>query len=473
MFLLQVCAVLASGLSLLPVSGNFEWQASYEDALTQAAAEKKVVFVAVDFEGEGRSENFLAKLTKDKGVRALAEQTLNLVAADSVHKAKGDCSRFKGMECDDHQRVMADLAESVFQVNDEGVFCVPQYIWLDSDANVLLSVPYEIDRDGLVWCFEAAQRMVDPEGAAPFSEEARPPRRLLMGRTYTPLAGDKNGRGMTPEELDLALDDTKSNFMGMVGVEAVLRIMFTDEEEAVEYVQKQLSFLLVGFARNRIPETLHAIGNLSPVRFWEAVEEFSDLEKTTDRREVAVALEQLGASDALKLVKAGMKKEKDAELEGAWVRALAACGAKDKGTRKTILKLATGEDSTELRASAVFGMGYLQRGEDVREVWLELLQGDSVELRVAAACGAALARDELVIPAIEAALEKLTEDELNMASLQRALDVLKGGDLFPIQGDVQRVTGDDVPRERIFFEQVPTAVDRPAGGGGRGERQVP
>jgi hypothetical protein len=118
-------------------------------------------------------------------------------------------------------------------------------------------------------------------------------------------------------------------------------------------------------------------------------------------------------------------------------------------------------------------MGYLQRGEDVREVWLELLQGDSVELRVAAACGAALARDELVIPAIEAALEKLTEDELNMASLQRALDVLKGGDLFPIQGDVQRVTGDDVPRERIFFEQVPTAVDRPAGGGGRGERQVP
>lgn len=155
------------------------------------------------------------------------------------------------------------------------------------------------------------------------------------------------------------------------------------------------------------------------------------------------------------------------------MRALAACGAKDKGTRKTILKLATGEDSTELRASAVFGMGYLQRGEDVREVWLELLQGDSVELRVAAACGAALGRDELVIPAIEAALEKLTEDELNMASLQRALDVLKGGDLFPIQGDVQRVTGDDVPRERIFFEQVPTAVDRPAGGGGRGERQVP
>lgn len=477
MLSLQVCAALASGLLLSPSSVNFEWQANYEEALELAAEEKKIVFIAVDFEGEGRSDAFLEKLTKDKTVRALAEQTLNVVAADSLHKKKGDCSRFKGMECSDHQRVMADLAGSVLQSNEDQVFCTPQYIWLDADANVLLSVPYEIDRDGLIWCFEAAQRLLDPENAAPFSEEARPPRRLLMGRTFAPFAADKNGRGMTPDELDVALDETKSNFMGMVGVDSILRIMFTDEKDAVEYVQKQLTFLLEGFARNRIADTLHAIGNLSPVRFWEAIGEFSNLEKATDRREVAVALEQLGAPEALKLAKDGLKKEKDPDLERSWVRALAACGPKDKGTRKTILKLVTGEGATELRASAAFAMGYLQRGEDVREVWSELLEGSSIELRVAAACGAALARDELAIPAIESALEGLVDDEVNKESLQRTLDVLKGGDLYPIQQDVERVTKDPVNRERIFFGN-PAAADPAAaaggngrGGGGRTERQ--
>ena len=464
---LQVFAALASGFAPLHTAASFEWQANYEEALVQAADEKKVVFVAVDFEGEGRCDTFLEKLTKDKQVRALAEQTLNIAAADATHKKKGDCSRFKGMECNDHQRVMADLTGSILQINEDQIFCVPQYIWLDADANVLLSVPYEIDRDGLVWCFEAAQRLLDPENAAPFSEEARPPRRLQMGHTFAPLAVDKNGRGMTPDELDAALDETKSNFMGMLGVDSILRVMFTDEEEAVEYVQKQLTFLLEGFARDRISETLHAIGNLSPTRFWEAVGEFSNLDKASDRREVAVALEQLGARQALKMAKAGLKKEKDSDLEASWVRAVAACGAKDKGTRKTILKLATGEGSTDLRASAAFAMGYLQRGDDVREVWNELLQGSSAPLRVAAACGAALARDELAIPGIRTALDGLTDDDVNKESLQRTLDVLKGGDLYVIQQDVERVTKDPVDRERIFFGN-PEAEDPTAGAGGAG-----
>ena len=46
---LQVFAALASGFAPLHTAASFEWQANYEEALVQAADEKKVVFVAVDF----------------------------------------------------------------------------------------------------------------------------------------------------------------------------------------------------------------------------------------------------------------------------------------------------------------------------------------------------------------------------------------------------------------------------------------
>lgn len=453
--LIPLSVIAAVGFGFASPMADFEWQSDYEMSLEQASAENKVIFVMADFEGEARCEYFLSKLTKDKQIRALAENTLNIPAAREQHRKKGDCSRFDGVECDDHRRTLTDLTGSVLLPNREDVVAMPQFVWLNGEGDVLLSVPYEVDRDGLVWCFEAAMRLVDPEAAKPFSEEARPPRRLVMGGTYTPEAEDKYGRGLTPEELKEELNRAKDSWIGRLGVEQILRLMFTDEDDAVDYVKKQLTFILESFARDRIGETLHALGMLSPESFWVALENFADLEEVEDRHEIAVALEQMGASDALRLVKSLRKKEKDPVVDRALVRALGASGAKDKGTRKALIKLARGEENEAMRASSAFAMGYLQRGDDVREVWFELLAGESPELAVAAASGAALARDELCIAQIEDAAKNcpVLPDGANKAALESALVVLRGGNLLPLQEAVERVTGDSVPRERIFFGQ--------------------
>lgn len=449
--LITVQLALAAGLALAPA--DFEWQTSYESALRTAASEQRVVFVAVDHEGEARCDRFLKTLTKDKRLLALAEETLNVPVSFETHREKGSCPRFKGLECNDHRRAGVSLLEGVLQRNDAGLIAVPQYVWLDGAGKVLCSVPFEVEPDGLLWCFETARRMVDAEGAPPLSEEARPPRRLLMGRTYQLTPGDDRGRGMTAEELEAVLDETNRSFMGMANTGRVLRVMFTDEEDAVDYVRVELNGVLKTFARERVPLTLHTIGTLSPTSFWVALEEFAEDKGASVRHEAAVALEQLGAPEALRLVKRCLKREKDERVERAWVRALAACGAADKGTRTSLLKLASGEGDEALRASAAFALGYLQRHEDIRACWEELLGSGPPALVVAAACGAALARDAQCIAAVEAALASADDG----GPLERALAVLRGGDLYPLADDVSRVTGDDLGRERVFFAgPIPT-----------------
>jgi hypothetical protein len=459
----MICVALGLGLSLSPSPAKFEWQASYSDSMERAAAENRVVFVALDFENEGRCELFLKTLLKDKLILAAAERSLNLVSSTEVHKKTGGCPRFRGIECKDHGRMESDLLDNVLIPNDEDMFAMPQYLWLNGEGDVLLSVPFELDRDGMLWCFETAESLVNPETAAPLSVEARPPRRLLMGRAYEAAAGDKHARGMTPSEMELELSKTKSNFLGLTNVGLIGRLMFTAEPEAVKYVKTQLSFTVQTFAKDRIGETIHTMGAISPEMFWEAIAEFKDTKDRDARHEIAVALEQLGAADALKFVKAEYKSEKDAEIERAWVRAMGACGSDDSGVRKSLIKLAGTEGDESMRASAAVALGYLQRNEEVQAAWRALLSGASQDLGVAAACGAALARDTSVLSAIEAALAE-AEGE-SKASLERVVTVLKGGDLFPIEEDVARITRDALPRERIFFNEA-----IPAGGrGGRGE----
>ncbi len=456
--------LLAALLALIaPLCGSAPapkvlWQASFERAVELASEKNQVVFVVLDHEDEGRCEDFQRRLLRDKRILAQAERTLNVPASIETHKSSGTCPRFAGVECSDHRRSEAGLRDSILAKNALGTTAVPQYMWLDGQGQVLLSVPFEVEPDGLLWCFETARRMVEPEGV-PLSAEARPPRRLLMGRTLQLPATDRFGRGMTKEELESALAENKKSIAGLSNRALIGRVLFTDEPEAVEYIEVELSGVMQLFARDSVPQTLRLLGLISPPRFWKVLEEFAKHDDPELRREVAVALEQLGTEDALRLAKACFKREKEERLMGSWARALAACGAGDKGTRKTLLELSEKGETPELRASATFALGHLQRHEDIRARWSALLESGTPELAAAAACGAALARDQEMKLATDAALAAAEGDQ--RSRLELAVAVLGGGDLYPLGPVVAEVTGDDLPRERIFF------AGPPAGPGGQ------
>lgn len=456
--------LLALGLVAPQPTAEWTWQTDLASALEKAKAEQGVVFVVLDHEDEARCEEFLDKRIKDKAVVAMAATTWNVVASSQTHGKGKKCRRFGDMACADHVRTEADLRAGLLPGNDMGVVAVPQYLWLDGEGKLLLSVPFELDRDGLLWCFATASALANQTTALAMPEEARPPRRLLMGRTYQLFNGDVRGRGLTPSELEAVLEGTKSNFLGLVDVASILRVMSTDEADAVDYVRKSLAFTLETFAKGRMPETAHALGVLGTHRYWEALEEFAEVKDNTARHEVAVALEQLGAPDALKLVKAALKREKEPTLERAWLRALAASGATDKGVRKTLLKRLDEDEPPATRASAAFALGYLVRGADVQAAWTELLATGTGELRLAAACGAALARDLTMVTTLEAARDAAESSDREV--LERCLAVLAGGDLYPLEADVAQLTDDSLARERIFFGN-PAAKAPASGAGGR------
>ena len=457
--LLPTALLLAGGLPPAPPPVQLEWLSSLSEARRGAAESGDVIFVVVDHAGEGRCDTFLKKTLRDKRVQAAASTAWSLPVSFETHKKKGSCPRFKGVTCNDHRRAGTDLLEGALRRNAGGVMPIPQYLWLDGQGEVLLSVSFEIDAAGLLWCFEEARRRVSPEQAPPRSADSRPPRRLLIGRALELPEDDDRGRGMTEAELEEALDQTQRSFAGLGNVGLMLRIMFTDHPDAVDFVRVELTSVVATYARSRLGPTLHAIGDLSPAPYWVVLEEFHDSKDPAVRHEVAVALEQMGSPEALKLVKRAQRAEKDEDVKGAWIRALGACGAEDKSTRKTLLNLSAKGKSTVEQVCAVLALGYLLPHEDVRERWSELLAEGPSELRLAAACGLALARDRDGLEALEAAAEAAKEED--KPPLERALAVLRGGDLYTLAPDVERLTGDYLARGRVFFggPERPSGID--------------
>jgi hypothetical protein len=458
LLLLAFLMPLATAAAAAPAAGKLEWQASYEEALEEAAETGRVVFVAFDHAGEARCDHFLKKLSKDRELTALAELTLNVPVSRETHKKKGSCPRFKGVDCSDHRRSEIALRESLALENEKGVVAAPQYIWLDGQGNVLYSVPFELDREGLLWCFAAALRSANPEQAPPFPENVRAPRRLLKGKVYRPADEDDLGRGMTDEELKSTLKQIKSTIFGMSNTGAVLRLLFTDEGDAVDYACVELSGVLRSFGRGRLPGTLHTIGAISPPAFWEALTDFGEEEDPEIRIEVAVALEQMATPLATRFATTALSREREERVRHVWIRALAACGGAEGKVRKKILAETEEESDERSCANATIALGYLTPHADVRERLGALLSSQSIDVRTAAACAMALTRDESYVELLDVAHQRCAEGTEKEA-LDRALQALREGLLVPLEADVARVTGSHTSRERIFFRARPSGQD--------------
>src|SRR6185436_12157965 len=88
-----------------PAANDIQWQSSFEKTVEKAAAEKKVIFLAVNMDGEKANERIVEKVYTDKSIVELSQSTLNVVASAAEHaSADKPCTRFKGMYCLDHRR---------------------------------------------------------------------------------------------------------------------------------------------------------------------------------------------------------------------------------------------------------------------------------------------------------------------------------------------------------------------------------
>lgn len=461
--LLPVLVLFSASLQ----AGDIAWRTDLRETLREAKASKQVVFVAVNMDGERANDRMVKDVYKDKLIVELAGRSLNLVASNDTHAGEGKtCPRFGHVTCKEHRHVDVDVRTQVLAPDEEGYVIAPQHLFLGPDGQVLLSVPYEVGVAELEWCFVAALKAVDPDLVLEPSKEARPPKRLVMAGVHA-LGAESSELPLTREgALELVAELKKGMIRGAERQKSLRKLAMADEKEAREYLLNVLRTAPgrgaggggrgggggggpEGEKNDPRPRLMHWIGANSPASYWEVCAEFLGENDLLLRKEAVVAVEQLGSPDALKAIQKALRKEKDESVAKNLLRALGTCGGDDKGARKTLLKQAKSDKKPLLQANAVVALGWLSPDEEVAEFLTETLSEGEGQVQIGAVLAMAITRDGAWVELLQAKLEDEPEAPLKEA-IEAALAVLKGGPLGGIEGDVTRITSDELKRERLF-----------------------
>ena len=253
--------------------------------------------------------------------------------------------------------------------------------------------------------------------------------------------------------------EMQKRFLSMRDQRAVFEIMFTDEEDAADFMEKQLGLWdLSGAAQGIVDGVISLMGLASTSTFLDSITAEATSERAVRRAQVAVALEQLGDPDGLSAAMKAWKKEKDPSVRPEWIRAIAACGPDDKGALKAVLKAAEKDKDELVRRSAILGLGHALPQERALEFLREQLSEAAPPDRDAAVLALALGR------CVEARGEiaALAEGDLEPGSVEiveAALSVLDGGNLYLIEDHVRRISESELGRGRLFFRSAVPGFD--------------
>jgi len=468
---LLATALFSGALVFTPPEGpTIAWSTDWLGAFEQATAEKKVVFLAVNMDGEKANDLLAAKTYGDKLLLPLSERTVNVIASRFNHTGAGkECSRFPGVSCADHQKADLRARDQILKAGLGGEVVAPQHVWLDGSGKVLLSVAYQVSAEELAWCFVSAIRRLDPESAVKMPPGAKAPRRLVVDGVS---GGEDAVRPLTEEELEETLAALKKILWGRERVDLIVKLLATDHPDAIDAIRAELKGVGLRGGGGRRDDAagmleglqalrralVHRIGVISPPSFWKAVVEVIEDEDPLMRSEVAAALEQLAAPESLKDVKKAHGAEKDPQVEREFLRALASCGRADAAARKKLVAELKGKDA-DLRRNALYGLGLHAAEADVAKLLaVACASGDPLD-RQAVLLGLAAASATGQLELAEAVATDAASDEETRALAQRVIAVLKTEAPLAALGDeVVRVCGDTVRRERFY----PAA----SGGGG-------
>lgn len=454
---------LLTTLSIASVAGDIYWEKEYPPARARAQEEGRIVFVAVLADDEARSDQYWDDVYSDRRVRAHSEETVNLVAClDAYDKKRCSCAQQAGLSRDEARYVEAAVRDELLAKNAEGVVASPQHLWFSPTGELLQCAAFEMTADEMVWCFVNARRRAGLKHD-PMPEGLRAPVRFLTRELHTPADGDTYGRAFTPAEAKQELKTMKASMLGAGQGARFVRLAFTDDKAAQEYVYKELQSGVATWGGDEvIVRALHTMGLVAPASGWEIFEYYAEHKEARVRNACAVGLEQLGTSAGLKIIKTMLRREKDEGVKKNWLRALGSCGRSTSAVRKQMLGLAKRERDPVLKANILFALGWLDHHEDVREVLVEILHDGNadVRLRTAAVCAIALGRDESQLETVR----KFAGGDAIPASLSdaavAAVAILEGGDLIGLEASVKDSCADILPRERVFFRPSPKPEPR-------------
>lgn len=470
---LLIVAAAGATTALEPL-GGIQWEESFDLALERADKEGKVVFIAVNMDGEAANERAVKSVYTDRAVAALTEHTANVIASADRHSRSGVCKRFGCTSCDAHQEMDMDVRERVLKPDATGAVIAPQHVFLSPAGDVLLSVPYEVSAKELAWCFGEAFERAGVTDAPDVPAGARRPRRLIIGDVAS--LGRRNRAPLTKEAVEELIALLRKGTERSDRNSNIQHLATADEDAAREYV---LSLLRSGGGRGgggrrgggggrngserERAALLRWIGTASPVSYAEVVEPFIGAGTVEARSEAIVALEQLASEDSVKALLGALKKAKDETIEKNLLRAIGACGPEDRKVRSALLKASEDVKNPLARQNALLALGWAESDEGVAERLRQAVLPEEfakkakigpdriTELeREAAVVAMGISRDE----AWTEMLTEIRDDEEEPQELRDAasasLEVIAGGEYRLLRDALMRAGSDEIPRDRLF-----------------------
>ncbi len=460
--------------SLEDQAERIEWELSVPVALERAKAENRVVFLAINMDGEPANDLMAGTLYRSPKVVELTRSTVNLVANREEHRGgMRDCERLGGIPCSAHRSVdVAMRTEGWVRPDPRGFVVAPQHVFIAPSGDVLISVPYQVSEAELVWCFHEALRLHDPESATDAPESATKPARLIRGDVFdsarhrgrpsrnTPQRGAKREGPAppTPEEVAQLLENLRAVEKQSGSTEAAFvpavfdRLVRSDLPQAVEFVGQRLA---VTRGDRALPHSVRTaavrkIGASSPRIWWKALEPLATDSSEHVRNEVAVALEQLAALDANRTVRSAYNRERDDEVKKNWIRAIGATAGDDAWSQRALAKLSTSSRDESHRINAIAAILALDPAEAIaRDALVEALDHESKATRQAAGCAIARLGEASLRDALATRWSNEPDDATREA-LDEAIRALDG-DAKAIEGVTTRLrvlVGDKIPRDR-------------------------
>jgi hypothetical protein len=428
------------------------WESSYESAMARAREQGRVVFIAVNMDGEGANDHLAQQVYLDKRIAELTSSTVNLVASRSVHAANGPCKRFAGVACDDHKRIEASVRGSLVKEDESGYVVAPQHVLLSPAGEVILSVPYLITVEELAWCLVTARRTLASEAGLAMPEDATPPRRLSMKGVDEAAKGRALVRPLSEDELESTIKTMRKGWGAIEDLNRFHQILATDHPVAIKFATSEINSGMSSYSSEMTCLLVRAIASYSPPSFAPALEPCLRQQDAMIRSEAAAALEQLADKDSIPAIRKALSKEDSVEVKCGLLRALGAAGARNASIAKTLMTTARSEDDADLRVNAVLALAYHVERKEVCEFLVGALADEDLELRQAAALAMAFSRlAAFTAPIGDAA--KAEQDPLVSALYARAGTVLSGGNLSSLADDYKRIGRDRVRRVRYFGDE--------------------
>lgn len=408
------------------------WTPSFDDALAQAKAERKVVMLAFNMAGERANEELLADHYKDPTLGRLSQATINVFCSQAPTPG------VTGVSVAQQQTAEQKARLTVLKIGPGEDVIAPQHVWLDPDGNVLNAVPYRITKGELEWAWVDAIRKVDPKFAWQPSPGARAPARLSFGE----VERGRNEKPPTKAQVDEALKELKKSRRGILGnLEEFRLVLRSDEPEAMAYVTATMN----GLPERAALPAIQAMGLTSPKAYHSVLVPYLGHRDEELRFGAAHALERMAEPKALPALLKQYREEKDERVRGRLLRAMASSGPSHKDVQANLDKVLAKEPSSDVRAHAVLALGLMDDRAKVHDGLAAALRDTSPKVRASAAYVLASRREADFALRLDEAAHREEEPETK-AWLEAAAKVVRGGPGDAFRNFQEKVLGEKPPR---------------------------